>query len=602
METSNSHHRKIIVFIEILVSFFAMAIMLQRVKYGIDFTDESWYVAEPYAVAQMGMVPFVNNVTQTPGFTIPLALLFRLFVLLTNGTDGIVLFSRVIFVVFSFLIAVITVRIVNKHTTIKMPIIVIPVLAVSPCVYSLFDINYNTIGLIYFPLILAIVFSDFGGGKKQSLFYGIIAGILAVRATIGTPLIIAGLAVIFIYLCLIKKGNTIKGILIGCILSCLLIFGFVMIRFGEESLKMWFQMFFSQSYFEIEGKSSKRLNIISILLLAFSMIASLFGFFFASVLKKKNDKNTQMVFNAEPLATIIILVSVAISMFRRDPASKIIALLTWPLPLLLAIFSKTKKYISALVISLAYFSIFILASITDIYGINFSRGYWLVYPLILLLCIFLTTNESDYYSNCVLGRVFRISVLSALVLVGAYKIGCSYSFVYRDDSISSLSTVIEEGIWKGIRTTKTRAKSVIELENFLQSTTSSEDGILCLDWASFGYLMSNGEICSPTTLDASSYSYNTNDPNPYYDYFYGEKKVPTKIIYIDFGRDESLSIDNGAWSFNSFVRDYYVKSNEFENEIFYVKEYCVVDEEGAKKMVENNYLKDNHILEWSEAA
>lgn len=40
-------------------------------------------------------IPYANNWTQAPGFTLPLALMFRLYVMITGGTEGIVFKSTV---------------------------------------------------------------------------------------------------------------------------------------------------------------------------------------------------------------------------------------------------------------------------------------------------------------------------------------------------------------------------------------------------------------------------------------------------------------------------------------------------------------------------
>lgn len=95
-----------------------------------------------------------------------------------------------------------------------------------------------------------------------------------------------------------------------------------------------------------------------------------------------------------------------------------------------------------------------------------------------------------------------------------------------------------------------------------------------MDWASFGYLMTAEQICSPSTLDIS-YTYRVNNPNIYLRYFGAIKDIPTKIIYIDYGRDEQLSIDEDEWAFNKFVNGFYVCRDEYISEIFNVKVYVL---------------------------
>ena len=56
--------------VEILLVAVTVILIAYRMMRGINLGDECWYVAEPYVVSQ-GAVPFLNNMTQASGFTIP---------------------------------------------------------------------------------------------------------------------------------------------------------------------------------------------------------------------------------------------------------------------------------------------------------------------------------------------------------------------------------------------------------------------------------------------------------------------------------------------------------------------------------------------------
>ena len=84
--------KNIFILCELCIILLTVFLLINRIQYGIDFTDESWYVAEPYIVATEGLVPFADVWNQAPGFTIPLAVIFKLFVSITKGTEGVVLF------------------------------------------------------------------------------------------------------------------------------------------------------------------------------------------------------------------------------------------------------------------------------------------------------------------------------------------------------------------------------------------------------------------------------------------------------------------------------------------------------------------------------
>ena len=84
--------------VELAVTAVCFLLMLHRIRYGIDFTDESWYVAEPY-IAAKGAHPYSEIWEQAPGFVFPLVFVYRLFLMINGGTEGIFLFSRCLYLV-----------------------------------------------------------------------------------------------------------------------------------------------------------------------------------------------------------------------------------------------------------------------------------------------------------------------------------------------------------------------------------------------------------------------------------------------------------------------------------------------------------------------
>jgi len=169
-----------------------------------------------------------------------------------------------------------------------------------------------------------------------------------------------------------------------------------------------------------------------------------------------------------------------------------------------------------------------------------------------------------------------------------------------------LNTKVDKGVWKGCYTTKNRAKAVIHIEDYIKSQTDINDNVLFLDWTSFEYLMSEGQPCTPTTLDPMTYSYGVNKPNIMYKYFEMVGKIPNKIVYIDYGRDNTLSIEDDKWKFNDFVAENYdiynytyldidtnydCESNEESGHKYRVFVYRVIDEDSALESVRRQKYK-----------
>ncbi|MBP9997509.1 MAG: hypothetical protein KBT19_09640 [Lachnospiraceae bacterium] len=178
-----------------------------------------------------------------------------------------------------------------------------------------------------------------------------------------------------------------------------------------------------------------------------------------------------------------------------------------------------------------------------------------------------------------------ILVLMIFVVCILFKIWCNCTYYFKEKPREQLDTYIGEGIFKGLYSSAGKAQSVVDIERYLQSMTEEGDRVLCLDWASFAYMMINGDICSPTTLDASEYTYNVNDPEPYYSYFRTVGRVPNKIFYIDTGRDDIVSIDNPEWKFNELINVCYRQIDEHSNEKLNIREYMLIDEIKAMQIV-----------------
>ena len=67
--------------------------------------------------------------------------------------------------------------------------------------------------------------------------------------------------------------------------------------------------------------------------------------------------------------------------------------------------------------------------------------------------------------------------------------------------------------------------------------------------------------------------------------------MPNKILYIDFGRDKHVSIDDTEWRFNELIKGYYQFVSEYRNELFSVREYVLDSREGALQLVNRKLLQ-----------
>ena len=243
-----------------------------------------------------------------------------------------------------------------------------------------------------------------------------------------------------------------------------------------------------------------------------------------------------------------------------------------------------------------YVLLYLFTSVTSIYVFDY-REYWLIIPsLISLIAV----------DNFVQIKKVRYVVIIIMLIFGAELIYEDYSAVYDVEPIAVLNAKVEEGVWKGCYTSDTKKKEVAYIEDKIRSLTDEDDDVLFLDWASFAYLINEGRPCSPTSLDPLGYFYSgwegsdVNYPIPLFDYFFVTKRIPNKIIYIDYKTDADLSIDDNGWKFNDFVNSYYELSEEESDDYFTVKCYELVRENEALNSLES-LNKISQTIPWEPA-
>ena len=239
--------------IDFILCLFAACFMVKRIGHGIDFSDESWYVADPVIVAR-GRIPYVNDLSAAPGFTIPLALCFRAYMSL-RGTEGIFMFSRCLYLIWMFSVGALTVLLIRKEIDSRVPVIAwLPILLT---LNFLFDISYNTIGVVYLPLILALVYAAWDKPAPRAFRFGLAAGVLAARAVIGSPFLMVPGFITLLFLALKKKKPLLRGLLLGVGFSALLVVGWCCLRGGAERLLYGlYAMIEDYDYFKYERKVS----------------------------------------------------------------------------------------------------------------------------------------------------------------------------------------------------------------------------------------------------------------------------------------------------------------------------------------------------------
>ncbi|MCR5577534.1 MAG: hypothetical protein K6F56_11040 [Oscillospiraceae bacterium] len=558
---------------EIALCLFAAVFMVKRVQHGIDFSDEGWYIADPVLVAK-GRIPYVNVLDVVPGLTIPLALVFRAY-LAVAGTEGIFMFSRYLYLVWAFGVLALTLFVIRRHLLPDFPVIAgLPVLLM---LYYLFDINYNTVGIYYLPLLIALVCAAWDMPEQKAFRFGIAAGVLGARAIIASPFLLIPALCIILLLLIRRKKKQLLGILLGAGIAALLVIGWCCLRGGPERLIYGlFAILKDDDYFHYERRISLSKTLYMIWRYTVPALRFAASALLARLLLRRRERLLRAVLCALALGFMLYGIYTGLRWQRLMIINCWFEFIILPL---LPGRGKRKADLALCGVVVLYYLMFVTSSIFNIFGYE-GREYWLVVPCILsCLALYLAIPQ----------RFAARSVFTVLI-AGFFLIQCRYSWdqIYRDAPIPEHTATVSSGIWKGCKTTEARARAVVELEDCIHEITEPGDRVLFREWVSYAYVMNDGDACTPSPLVSCDARCNT--PVFLFDLFYTDRAVPTKIIYIS-EEGSSLSIETEDCAFNPFVNAYYEKTFTYENELFRVLEYDLRHENEALACAMENASK-----------
>lgn len=581
-------------------AFFVIGVVLIftliRLFYGAELSDEAYSVAETYMVSR-GALPFVNNWSQIPGYTMLLAPFVKAFTILSGGTDGIFLFFRF----FSFAINALTacaVSIILKKY-VKNPVILISCsliyVGASGWDYvGAFRGDNLSINLLAVGVLLIVV--SFVEEKENPLWF-LLSGILAAFAVLCYPTLIIEYVyyiVAMVFLCVRKRKNfkSIVWFLAGSFVAAVIIVGYLVLNSGFSDIFLGIKYLLNDvTYFQLknEGGSKAPEYLIGmlkqvIMLLRLSgmcfvlFLVSVFLFFRKCAFKVDISYCAIKKIYLKRIALLSILAGICayhllqIWIFKTTDNVSIslyaITIQTLAVPFLW-LFIKKEKKLSNYLMGLIWFPSYVWVVVTGIFTYSgmldrhdllknaaYLLGIFAVFAV--RDCFFLESPDEEGVIEAKRPRIWLYNSLVSflpIMLVMAITftyIFNAYTYVYRDDSIWRLDTVVSKGPYKGMRTTKTRAEGLMELDRVIDEYVDQEDYVLAMDNDPFIYLMSVGRICTPSTWDQALYSYHFDQPDLYYDYFKVTGTEPSKIIYFNYGRDETMSIDVN-YRFNEYV-------------------------------------------------
>ncbi len=155
----------------------ALVTTFLRLHYGVDFTDEAFAVALPYRFV-LGDKPFVHDWTVTQSVSLLVYPLVFLFHKAHAGIEGIILFTRKIYFLFTLTIAVVSFLALRKYVRWALALL-LSTLFIVFVPYQIPNFTYNSLGVGLFTVGIFLALLDFPSRWKY-LACGLLHGLACI--------------------------------------------------------------------------------------------------------------------------------------------------------------------------------------------------------------------------------------------------------------------------------------------------------------------------------------------------------------------------------------------------------------------------------------
>ncbi|WP_455532764.1 hypothetical protein [Roseburia inulinivorans] len=548
-------------------------LMYIRCFFGTEFSDEAYYVSEAKEMLN-GNIPFaVNNSSKALGFTFLLIPIIFVHALFDSSLEGIVLITRLCFVTLKVVIVIVSYCILQKNLKKSSVLLIIGTLL--PLNGYLQNFNYNSVPIWLLLLAGLLLFDAVEQNSKYKRAEVWSAGFVTAIALFANP----GWGItLFIFLALLlvrikdKREKAIEVLLFCSALMVEVLIVIVPIVIQTSFEEFWYGVYrlfinpipvdslaqhkeWEDVFLHFRNPFINRLTKMIII----STIVYIIVHKQRWLKKEKSTKRECLVLG---LAFALLMDTICIIYAEQEINQFAMIAFAFTIYMFVFFFGGIYKE-EKIILYLGFYPIaFVIAEIILVdYNATIQRfvnGITVLVPTLYILL-----KQKLKLTRC-------IATLLAGVLICSMDY-TDYKYIYRDDVITNLDYKVESGVYKGIYTTEERSKDVIELEKYLNELIGKDETYSFRDNVPFAYLMTHkGKMCELSTWDYLQYTYHRNSPTPLYDYYRRRNMIPEWIVYIDYGRDEKMSIEDAEYKYNDWVNAYYDKIDDFAmNETFY---------------------------------
>lgn len=557
--------KKITFYMLLAVVAIEVFIIINRCFYGIETTDEAYYIANANLILQ-GKAPMSSIWTLQSGSLVIYTWLLGLYKIIFPNFSGVFLYLRICFTIFRLAI------LIYGFFSLRKIISNIPALCACAVLvphYGLINqFSYVTCAEILLILTGIFAFNAAYNEKKAAIYWGL-SGITVALAICSHPSMIIN-ALFMLIVCLIlskKRLHNFICVAIGGLGTAVIIMIWIIFQGGGID-----NLLFSLNHILTAPSQNEKTNKLTAIVatigtLKYEILSWLF-FGIVSVIIAFTIiiiKKTCIIKTLRQCMTIGILTWIASEIFFQvyqqikynlDGEGFNIRLGAWVGIASITLFLISKKdrlNITAFLVMCCPSLIFAISNGMFTGGGLYGRlGSIIPASTGFIILLIHALEELD------LPVVISYGFGAAAFLTGSlFILNYDYTYVYRDNPIPELNYVVKDGIYKGIYTTQVNAESLPEIENVIRNYTANCNTVKSMDCAPEVYLMTDALALTPTTWDDMQYANGKNDPTVVYQYFEFMKNTPDAIIYVASPSKPSPSIFQENYLFNQFVNKSY---------------------------------------------
>ena len=464
------------------VAVLALLTTYKRLFYGVDFTDESFYTGIPYEFV-LGNRPFIDELNF---LTFPSLLLYpviKLYFLFNEGTDGIILFNRHLFLLF-FLLVAFTVFIVSRRIVSSQAAVIIAASSIAFIPLNIPALGYNTMSSGFLTIGLLLSYYAVFHEKKGLPF--LLAGLSLGLAVISYPTIIIPFVIFSIILLIIlAKKSIIKNFgffVIGSLIAAVPVL-IIMWKAGLDHVLYFVE---NLGYVGIQGGSGYKL--IEETYLWFSNYPNKWVILIAIILVVILYYKKSFLYSFLLLLLPLFSYKFGFDSGKSLTSQSQIVVVNYSVLFLLLFFIHVKdkkiRYMGSLI-----FLPSLLAGLT--YMWSSSNGYIASGLGLFPACI--ATSLAIVYSieNSQMNVKWRtlVSILAPLTLI-IYLVLAQQNHVYRDQDIQHLTSKVTFGPYKGLYTTPEKIIFMEQLSDDLIKQSKDSKSVFFYNHFPGGYLFS----------------------------------------------------------------------------------------------------------------